>query len=70
MPLTNVILNGDFQSGTSNWTGTEIEINAESLHFSGGSSSDGISELDGSGGNTVMEQQFTIANAITTDLTF
>lgn len=70
MPLTNIILNGDFESGYANWSGTDLEINAEANHFIGGSPTDTVSELDGHAGITVMEQTFTIAAPITTDLTF
>lgn len=70
MPLTNIILNGDFQSNTANWSGNDLEITPEHNYFSGGDNTDRVAELDGAAGTTVLQQQFTISSPITTNLEF
>lgn len=63
MAPTNVIINGDFSSGRSNWSGTDVEINPE-FAFLGNGSRNLVSELDGrSGFTTVLEQTFTLDDA-------
>lgn len=65
----NVILNGDFERGRSNWTGVDIEINPERAYL-GGSSRNRVTELDGrSGRTTQLNQTFTINGPLTTALT-
>jgi hypothetical protein len=70
MSVTNLILNGDFQSGAANWTGFGIETNLEFRYLDGGSTTDCVSELDAARGTTVMEQQFTVDAPITMSLSF
>ena len=70
MSVTNLILNGDFQSRAANWTGFGIETNLEYRYLDGGSTTDYVSELDASRGTTVMEQQFTVDAPITMSLSF
>ena len=64
------ILNGTFTGGGTGWTGTDLEFNPESSYFTGGSSN-GVSEIDGnSGQTTVMNQSFTVGEALSAQLTF
>lgn len=71
MAQTNIILNGDFNAGSLNWTGTDIEANHTEGAYLGNGSSNRVAELDGnSGQTTVMEQEVSIANAMSTTLTF
>ena len=64
------ILNGTFTGGGAGWTGTDLEFNPESSYFGGGSSN-GVSEIDGNAGQTtVMNQNFTVAEALSAQLTF
>ena len=70
MPTTNLIVNGTFDSGAANWTGTDIEANNAESAYLGNGSSNRVAEMDGnSGQTTVMEQTFTVDGPITTDLT-
>jgi hypothetical protein len=70
MPTTNLIVNGTFDSGAANWTGTDIEATNTESAYLGNGSSNRVAEMDGnSGQTTVMEQTFTVDGPITTDLT-
>ncbi|MTI01839.1 Hint domain-containing protein [Roseibium sp. RKSG952] len=63
MPPTNVIINGDFNNGSANWSGTDIEANYTEGAYLGNGSSNRVAEIDGnSGQTTVMEQTFTITD--------
>lgn len=60
--VTPTITNGDFSAGPTGWTGTDMELNGESLYVTGGSPSDIVAEMDGlAGTTTVMQQSFTVA---------
>lgn len=70
MPLTNLIVNGTFSSGSSGWNGTDIEINPETAYIPG-NNSNRVSEIDGATGQTtVLQQSFSVSQAISTTLTF
>lgn len=71
MAQSNIIVNGSFVLGNTGWTGTDLETNyAENAYLSNGSTNN-VAELDGqTGQTTVMAQTVSIANALTTDLTF
>lgn len=61
MPPTSVILNGTFDNGRSNWTGSDLETNHTENAYLGNGSSNRVAEMDGrSGRTTVMEQTFTL----------
>ncbi len=70
-PPTELIVNGDFENGPSNWSGNDIEAwHIEDLYLGNGSTSI-IAEIDGGGGQiTVMQQSFTVTNPTSTQLTF
>jgi len=80
MPLTNLIINGDFESQFANWGGTDNEIGSflggtphwtEHTYLHNGNTSNTLAEMDGhSGQTTVLEQSFTVGGAFTTDITF
>lgn len=71
MPVVNLILNGTFEAGLTDWTATDGEVNPESAYFTGSSSSNRVSEFDGTGSPaSILEQSFTIDNAVTRELTF
>lgn len=74
MPLTEVIINGDFTNSTNraieDWTGTDLETRASSVYISGSGSSR-VAELNGgTGATTVMEQTFTIDDTSTGEVSF
>lgn len=70
-PPTNIILNGSFNSGNANWTGTDLETSYNESAYLGNGSNNRLAEMDGRAGQTtVMQQSVTIAGPITTDLTF
>ncbi|SFR37058.1 Hint domain-containing protein [Yoonia tamlensis] len=75
MGTTNIIINGSFDNGAANWNdngaGNDIEASHTENTYQGNGSTDRVSEVNGSGGQiTVMEQNFTIDAAQTTDITF
>lgn len=71
MAPTNIILNGDFSSGAANWSGTDIEASYGESAYIGTNPGNTVAEMDGqSGQTTVMEQSFSINNAMSTTLTF
>ncbi len=71
MPPTNVILNGTFDSGSANWSGTDLETNHPENAYLGNGSSNNVAEMDGhSGQTTVMEQTFTLEDPHTGELSF
>lgn len=70
MPTTNLIVNGTFDSGAANWSGTDIEASNTEGAYLGNGSSNRVAEMDGNAGpTTVMEQTFTVDGPITTNLT-
>jgi hypothetical protein len=71
LPLTNIILNGGFDAGSANWSGTDIETNFPEDAYLGNGSQNAVAELDGNGGQTtVLEQSFVVNGAETTALNF
>lgn len=70
------ILNGGFTglaggNGQGVWTGTDLEFNPESAYFGSGGSSNVVAEIDGNAGQTtVMNQNFTVSEALSAQLTF
>ncbi|MEJ8563214.1 Hint domain-containing protein [Yoonia sp. GPGPB17] len=70
MPPINIILNGTFDAGSANWSGTDLETSFPESAYLGNGSSNRVAETDGNrNATTVMEQTFTIDNALTTSLT-
>lgn len=70
MPPINIILNGTFDGGSANWSGTDIETIFTENAYLGNGSSNRVSEIDGNrGATTVLEQTFTVDDTITTNLT-
>ena len=72
-PPTNIILNGDFEMMTANWSGMQLEIGRESTYLPGSTNPlNWLAEMDrnGAGETTVLTQSFTIDNPLTTNLTF
>lgn len=72
MPLTNLIINGDFTDSTNgsaaNWTGTDIETRPSSVYI-GGSGPSRVAEINGgTGADTVMQQTFSVDQAQDADL--
>ena len=58
-----MIINGNFNNGGANWSGTDLEFNPEGA-FLGNGSTNTVSELDGHVGfTTVLEQSFTLDRA-------
>jgi hypothetical protein len=58
---TNLIVNGTFDSGSSGWSGNDLEVNHRESAYLGNGSSNRVAEMDGrSGQTTVMEQTFTV----------
>lgn len=72
MPPINLILNGTFDDGSANWTGTDLETDYTEDAYLGNGSGNRVSELDGNGfpDITVMEQTFTVDTPTVTELTF
>jgi hypothetical protein len=71
LPLSNIILNGTFDAGGANWSGTDIETNFPEDAYLGNGSLNAVAEIDGNGAQTtVMEQSFTVNGAETTALNF
>ena len=65
------ITNGTFSSGTSGWTGTDLEVNPESSYFAGGSGTNTVFEVDGAAGQTtVLQQSFEVEGTQSASLTF
>ncbi|WP_112311495.1 Hint domain-containing protein [Pseudogemmobacter bohemicus] len=61
MPVTNVIVNGGFDQGSSGWSGTDLETSYTENAYLGNGSNNHLAELDGrTGYTTVMEQTFHI----------
>ncbi|WP_281972803.1 Hint domain-containing protein [Ruegeria faecimaris] len=61
MAPTNVIVNGTFNSGSANWSGTDIEADHTEGAYLGNGSSNRVAEMDGNASQvTVMEQTFTL----------
>jgi hypothetical protein len=69
---TNIILNGDFSSGSANWSGTDIEAShSENTYLGNGETDNTVAEVNGSANKTtIMEQEFTLTNAVETEITF
>lgn len=68
---TTFILNGNFSSGSANWGGTDTEFGPHSSYYSGGSTTDTLSEVDGAAGQTtVLTQSFNVSGAQSAVLTF
>lgn len=71
MPVTNVIVNGGFDQGSTGWSGTDIETKHTENAYLGNGSSNRVAEMDGySGYTTVMEQSFSVDHALSTNITF
>lgn len=82
-PPSNLIVNGDFENQFDNWTGGanfDNEIGSEEggtprwtedSYLGNGNTGNTVAEMDGhSGLTTVLEQSFTIAGPLTTNITF
>ena len=70
MPPTNLIVNGDFDGGNTGWSGNDLETNYSENAYLGNGSNNSVAEMDGrSGQTTMMEQSFTVANPLATELT-
>ncbi|SOH93391.1 intein N-terminal splicing region [Monaibacterium marinum] len=73
MAIQQLIINGGFESGNANWSGTDTEIGlTEAQYFSGGSDNK-VAEMDGNPPAsviTVMQQTFTVTNPTSTSLNF
>ncbi|MFV1497209.1 Hint domain-containing protein [Phaeobacter sp. JH20_02] len=68
--MQNLIINGTFDSGSANWSGTDLEASNTESAYLGNGSSNRVAEMDGqSGQTTVMEQSFTVTAPIQTTLT-
>ncbi len=72
MPVTNLIVNGDFTNSANRsadgWSGTDIETRPSSVYISGSGSSR-VAELNGgTGQTTVMQQTFTVTEPATAEL--
>lgn len=71
MAQTNVIVNGTFDAGSANWSGTDIETNFPEGAYLGNGSTNAVSEIDGNAGPvTVMEQSFTLTDPHVAELKF
>ncbi len=76
MPATQVILNGDFSNSANrsaaNWTGTDIETRNSNVYISGTGTAQGrVVEMNGGTGQTsVIQQNFTLTEGHTGDLSF
>lgn len=58
---TNLIVNGTFNSGSSGWSGNDLETNHREGAYLGNGSRNRVAEMDGrSGRTTVMEQSFNV----------
>lgn len=72
---TNLIVNGTFDADPGDadygWSGTDLETdNDEDTYQSNGNTENSVAEMNGSkNATTVMEQTFTVDNALTTELT-
>lgn len=67
---TNVIVNGDFSSGLTGWSGTDLEVNRLSRYISGGGNNR-VAEIDGNRNQTtVLEQTFTLTDPSVAVLSF
>lgn len=63
MPVTNLIVNGTFNSGSTGWSGVDLETNYRESAYLGNGSNNRVAEMDGrSGMTTVMEQSFAITD--------
>lgn len=70
MTMTNVIVNGTFDSGSTGWSGTDLETKHKETAYLGNGSSNRVAEMDGTRSQvTVMEQTFTVVNPLATELT-
>ncbi|MBN8630228.1 MAG: Hint domain-containing protein [Rhodobacterales bacterium] len=68
---TTYITNGTFTGGGTGWSGTDTEFNPESSYFTGASTVNGVTEIDGHvNQTTVLQQSFTVAGATSAQLTF
>ncbi|MFC3180279.1 hypothetical protein [Cypionkella sinensis] len=65
MPTVNVIINGDFDQGSTGWTGTDLETNyTHDVYVVGGTPTNHVAEMDGTAAAvTVMQQSFMIDQA-------
>ena len=69
-PQTELIINGNFENGSTGWTGTDLEIGHTENTYLGNGGTSRVSEVDGAAGQTtVMEQTFTVTNPTATALT-
>ncbi|WP_406645142.1 Hint domain-containing protein [Aliisedimentitalea scapharcae] len=58
---TNLIVNGTFNSGSTGWSGTDLETSYRESAYLGNGSSNRVAEMDGRSGQvTVMEQSFAV----------
>ena len=70
MARTNLIVNGTFDAQSSGWSGTDIEAYHDEFRYLDNSSNNNVAEMYGHAGQTtVMEQSFTVANPMATELT-
>ncbi len=70
-PPTNIILNGTFDLQGASWGGTDTETSYFESSYFGSNKTNRVAEMDGRAGQTtVMQQSFTIADPLQTELTF
>lgn len=71
MPPTNLILNGTFDDGNDNWSGSDLETHHSEGAYLRNGSSNRVAELDGvRNKQTVMEQTITVDDPFSSELTF
>lgn len=64
MPMTNIIVNGIFDQGSTGWTGVDLETSYDENTYLQDGSSNRVAEMDGNAGQTtVMKQSFTLSSA-------
>ena len=67
----NLISNGDFSSGSTGWSGTDLETTFTEGAYLPNGSTNAVAETDGNTGQTtVMQQSFTVSGTATANVAF